>query len=599
MRRLFAAACCRSRLRACLGSVTLKGTMKGFLGWLMGVALVGGGMYYFFFAGGPAEGVQIIFKGPEKIAYGAPFELTVGIGNASDAVWKNASLALTLPAGFVFADPATRAGFITKHIGDMGTGSFMEVPFTVMAVARVPESEVNVLKAAHASADDEANGAAFYAQLSYGHAGSSAVFEKTAEWMPPTPASGFNLEVIAPETVVSGETVELTLPYANRTGGDLDNLVITAEYPSSFVFISASTSPDTGENTWNIGGLKQGSSDSITIRGRFTEQGTAHFAVSAVRAAGLIKYPIAVSSASVEVATAPLTLTIDVNDTPDYVARTGDTLAYTLSYTMDGMKPSHGGLAITADLFSPLFDTATIMPAEGGIFGRGPEGTPRISWHIAQPDTEGGSVHFSIKIKNDYGISRLGDRNFVVKVRGEVLSGGTVGTRDHETKVMGRVDVSTRGYFRDAASGIVNKGTIPPKVGNRTEYTIHWNIVNYATDVRGITIRADMPQGVTFTGVVKSNIETKPTYDAATHQVVWNIDRIAATTGLFGTAPEAIFQIASVPIADMKGKNAPLLGMTDVSATDDFTDVRITASAAPVTTALPDDATAVGQGSVQ
>lgn len=574
---------------------------------MAGVAIAASGAYYFLFAGASSQGVQIVFKGPEKIAYGAPFELRVGVGNSSAAVWKGASLSLTLPAGFVFAGDSAGAGFMAKQIGDVGTGSFTEIPFMVMAVAQLPDA----LAVATSTVDgygavgkgDEAPVAerptAFQAQLSYVQAGSSAVFEKTEEWVPPAVASGFELAVTAPEKAASGEQVEITVTYANKTGEDLDGLAVKVAYPDSFAFVSASADPDSGTNVWNIGGLKQGSADSLVIKGRLAVAGTAQFGVSVARSSGSAKYPIAAGSASVTVETAPLALLMDVNDQPDYVARLGDTLAYTLSYTMDGLAPPRGGINLTADLFSPFFDIATVVPADGGVLGRGPDGIPRVSWHVAKPDAEGGSVRFSVKLKKEYGIRRLGDRNFVLKVHGEVVAGTVVGALDYETKLAGQTDVSSRGYFRDASSGIVNKGAMPPKVGNLTEYTVHWKLVNYATDVRGVTVRAKVPAGVTFTGTVKSNVDGKPVYDPATREVIWRLDRVSATTGLIGTAPEAVFQLSSVPTADMKGKNAPLLGVTDLSATDDFTGIVIRSSAPEVTTALPDDATAVGQGIVQ
>lgn len=607
MRRLFAGTCSCGGLRASVAARYHTNYMKGLWGWVAVFAALGCAAYYFLFAGGSAAGVQIVFKGPEKIAYGAPFELKVGVGNSSAAVWKNASLSLTLPTGFVFAGDSSGAGFTAKQIGDVGIGSFTEIPFTVMAVAQAPDG-VNVATStvdglgAVGKGDEPASvprSAAFQAQLSYVQAGSSAVFEKTEEWLPPAVSSGFDLAITAPEKAASGEQVELTVTYANKTGEDLDNLVVKIAYPDSFTFASAGTDPDVGDGTWNVGGLKQGSADSLVIKGRLTASGAVRFNVSVARSSGFAKYPIAAAATSIEVESAPLALAMDVNDQPDYVAHLGDTLAYTLSYTTNGLQVPRGGFDITADLLSPLFDTATVISADGGVFGRGPDGTPRISWHVAKPDAEGGSVGFSIKVKKDYGIRRLGDRNFILKVHGEVSAGTTVGALDYETRLAGQTDVSARGYFRDANSGIVNKGNLPPKIGNLTEYTVHWKLVNYATDVRGVIVRAKIPAGITFTGAVKSNVDGKPVYDAGAREVVWRLDRVSATTGLLGTAPEAVFQVSSVPTADMRGKNVLLVGVTDLAATDDFTGSAIHSSAPEVTTALPDDATAVGQGIVQ
>src|SRR3989344_6414064 len=351
--------------------------MKGFWGWVIGVALVAGAAYYFLFAGGSAEGVQIVFKGPEKISYGAPFELKVGVGNSSVAVWKSASLSLTLPTGFIFIGGTSGGSFITKQIGDMGICSFTEIPFTVMAVAAVPDAPEAVISTAlgygAVGKGEEPmlipvaeNPAAFVAELSYVQGGSSAIFQKTEEWLPPASTSGFELTLTAPEKAASGEEAEISITYANKTGEDLDGLVAKATSPRSFVFASASAEADAGDGTWNIGSLKRGSADSILIKGRFAEAGTAQFSVSVARANGAAKYPIAAAGTSVEVTTAPLALVMDVNDQPDYVARTGDTLAYTLSYTMDGLTPAKSGLTITADLFSPLFDSGTVGAPGGG-----------------------------------------------------------------------------------------------------------------------------------------------------------------------------------------------------------------------------------------
>lgn len=579
--------------------------MKSFLGWFIGIALIGYGAYYLLFAGAGTEGVQIAFKSPDKIAYGAPFELIVAIGNSSGKVLKNASFSLSLPTGYVFGEERNSTGFIAKQLGDVSIGSFTELPFTVMAVAHIADSANAAFSYGAVGKGDETASptaplSAFEAQISYLQDGGPAVFEKKEQWSPPTPSSAFELSVTAPKKVASGEEMAFTVVYANKTGGDLNNLVVRVAYPPSFVFVSASADPDMDESVWNIGSLKNGSSDSFVVKGRITSVESANFAVSVARSAGSVKYPIAVAQATVIVMNPPLALFMDVNDTPEYVARLGDTLSYTLSYTMeDGFTVPRGGMTITADLLSPLFDATTVMPSDGGSFGRGPNGVPRVSWRIAKPDPEGGSVSFSVKVKNDYDIRRLGDRNFILTVHGEVAAGTTVGALDYETKLAGKITVASQGYFRDARSGIVNKGSMPPAVGALTEYTAHWKIVNYATDARGITVRATLPQGVSFTGSVKSNRDAKPAYDATSREVVWKIDRIAATTGLIGTAPEAIFQLRSVPTVDMKGKQVPLLGITDISATDDFTGATITATAPEITSALPDDATAAGQGIVQ
>ena len=59
----------------------------------------------------------------------------------------------------------------------------------------------------------------------------------------------------------------------------------------------------------------------------------------------------------------------------------------------------------------------------------------------------------------------------------------TVGLADLETKVAGLVKIESKAYFRDADSGIANSGPWPPKANQATQYTVHWRITNYATDI--------------------------------------------------------------------------------------------------------------------
>ena len=81
-------------------------------------------------------------------------------------------------------------------------------------------------------------------------------------------------------------------------------------------------------------------------------------------------------------------------------------------------------------------------------------------------------------------------------------------------------------------------------------------------------------------------------------QVVWKINRMSATAGLVGPAPEVVFQIEAMPTSDMVGKLMPLMGPVSVTALDDFTGATITSSAPEITTAFPDDATVAGAGIV-
>jgi len=218
------------------------------------------------------------------------------------------------------------------------------------------------------------------------------------------------------------------------------------------------------------------------------------------------------------------------------------------------------------------------------------------------------SVNFSIKLRETYPIKKLNDKNFILKVEANIESptvpylvsaDKTVNYVTLETKVGGKVEVDARGFFRDAVTGILNKGPWPPKVGQSTQYTVHWFLTNFSSDVRDIEVRAAVEDGVVFTGIIRSNTTPPPEINQESGEIIWKIDRLVATTGITGEKPEAIFQIEANPTLDKKGNYMPLLSVTQVKAFDEFGETEIFNSDEAITTQLSHDSTVVeGQGKV-
>lgn len=559
------------------------------------IALSLAGAYYFgVFGAGGGDGAQLIFKAPDAIFYGVPFELSVGVGNNSAEAWHDVSLSLSLPAGVVFADGAGSKSVGVKQLGILGEGSLTDIKFALVAIQVAPDEK-------KPASEDAATAAlsGVEARLIYSLGKSATVFEKRDIWRAPAFAPAVTVALTLPETIKSGEALKIKIDYANAADADMNGLSLHMQYPEGFVFEKATSDADAYGADWNIGALPKGSKDSITIFGHMNTVAASEFTAVVRRDAMGSLQPIAEARAAVAVEEPPLTVAIDINDSPDYVARLGETLTYTVAYSFDTGISLKGGVTVRALPTSELFDFATVMVNDGGSL-RADSAThaPQIIWRVEHPDTEGGSVSFSVRVKNEYGIKRLSDRNFTLKVRAEAQAGTTIGSVEREIKVSGDTRVEARGYFRDAASGMINKGVAPPVVGMPTEYTVHWTLKNYGTDVKNIVVRAKLEPGVRFVGAGKSTLDSKPSYDAVSGEVAWKIDRMSATTGVLGSPPEAIFQIEGTPSTYMRGMPMPLVAATAVAALDDFTGVTLSGSAPEITTALPDDPTVAGQGLV-
>jgi len=316
-----------------------------------------------------------------------------------------------------------------------------------------------------------------------------------------------------------------------------------------------------------------------------------------------VTYPINLQTASVGITSAPISLEIipAVSDNPGAVPGPGDGVTFSLNYK-NNSGVAMQNVVVSAKLVGEMFDFSTIK-TDASFNSL----TNTLIWLTANaPELanvapgQGGSVSFDVKVKKSFPIRLLSDKNFTLKVQAQIESptvppntaaNKTISVANSETKVAGKIDAAAEAYFRDAASGILNNGPYPPRVNQPTEYTIHWRLVNYATDAANIAVSAYLQSGSRFTGMVKSNIDTVPTYDSGTGLVTWQIPSLPATKGVISTPAEAIFQVENTPAVNQVGQNVGLLSDTKVGWTDSFTGQTMSVSALPLDTSLPYDKT--------
>ena len=523
--------------------------------------------FYFFYNSNSDTNNHLEFEAEENIYSGVPFDLVVNINNDSGNVWQDVKLSLSLPEGVVFFSNESDRSFSIKSLGNLGSGSLTQVTFKLMAIE---QKEVDVL-------------------LGYIPEGVGSRFEEKQSWGMPSIRIPVSLKIDSPKEVINGGKINLKIDYQNVADADLDGLYLEILYPKDFSYTKSSAEPDLKENVWNIDSLRKGSSGNLSVFGKLlgNTTSTLEFTVSILKEAQSTKYLVVQEKASITTKESSLYIGINLNETDNYIARPGDILNYGVGYS--------GKADIKVKLIGSVFDLATIQVYDGGFIQ---PGSNQIIWKNANLDEAGGSVTFSVKVKNDYGIKRLGDRNLILKVEAEATSGEYSNKIELETKVAGQITVDAKGYFRDADSGIINKGPIPPKIGVPTNYTVHWLIFNYTNDVKDVVVRAELRPGVTFAGNAQSNVDSKPTFNVASNEVVWKINRIGATTGVIGKPLEGIFQIQAVPSGSNLGQYMPLLSETKVTAADDFTGLELSGIDQEITTALPDDSSVGSSGIV-
>jgi len=514
--------------------------------------------------GGNDTDPTLVFNGPEEVLIGMPFDLEVGVGNQSDQILQDAKVSLALPKGMVFVGQAAEENLSSRNLGNLGVGSLSGETFKLM-IAGGEANDIKDIKA--------------YVDYSLEFLGSR--FKKEERRKVKIIGPAVKLMALAPDKIASGATIQLKISYENISDEEVGDLFLELDYPSAFQYEKATLAPDENENRWRLGGLHPGSENDLTIIGRLV--GLENSVHSFKARLGLEwngkTYILDEQIINTAVKTAPLSLSILANGVSEYTAALGELVNYSINYQYLNGPP----------------DSATItVELEGKMFKE----NKTLTWRLKDLKKEG-SVKFSARVKDEYPIRRLGDRNFVLKTKVRFDDGESVAIAESENKVVGQLDLVATGFFRDAASGVLNQGSFPPTIGEETEYTIHWTLINYSNDVRDVKVRAKLPNYVKFIDAVKSNGNSRPIF--ANEKVIWEIDRVAATRGVIGTPLEAVFQISAKPPADaVTGLYLSLVNEATVSAIDEFTGFPLAASVPTVTTRLPDDKTiSEGEGKVR
>lgn len=539
---------------------SLKEQSKRIIWVAAGISLVAiiGAAYFLLSRDFSGVDLSVETDGPVRI--GEPFDISVTLENKSDEEITEVSVSLSLPQGVVFADARGDLRRTTK-IKNIPAGAFERKMFSVVI------TEFSENKSFNAEAE--------YLPASLGRTirTSKELSVEVQKWL--------SLNIEAPDKIVSGEEFEWVFSYENST--DKDWIIdLELEFPEELM------------------GDMPGERFKIAAGERKTETFTASivmgegksFAIKAVAKGELEgeEYVLGDAVAEITVAPSPLSLDISSSKKDGEALNPGEEVSYTILFR-NNSDISMRDIRLEAEIEGEMLDAS--FPK-------------RIDWSIANlsdlaeiASGKSASVTFQTKIADTYPIKKLNDRDFTIKINARIESPTvpyaiksfkTVNVAFLEQKIAGKLEVNVQAFYRDAASGVVNEGPFPPVVGQATEYSIHWNVISYSTDMSEIEISAEIPPGVEFVKQIKADVgEFVP--DPERKTIIWRMPKLLATTGLLSKPVVAIFQVKATPETGHVGLYMPILGPTNITAKDEFTEATFSAFKDFISTELPSDVT--------
>lgn len=566
--------------------------LKKILLWVFVIAVFFGGVAAYFVNLFSTRALSVEMQLPERVSAGKPFDIDFVYTNGTRTVLKDARISLELPEGVFFADDSQRTRTqLAKPIGDLGVGGSGSVAFSVVALGTP-----NTVKE-------------FKMIFDYQLSGLRGRFDKKFGDQTTIGDPALQVDIVLPNKVQSGEQFNFEIHYTNNLDASLENAWVKMETPLGFS-LKFSRPELTSANFWKLGTIKARESGVIFVSGVSSGQGGGVLRFNVIGGVTLKNNDIDIVKKETQsvIAASPFALAIVPEGQDLSVVKPGDALRYKIVYK-NVSGTALNDVIIRARLVGSMFDVSRTRSNEGFVDPR----DHTVTWTAAKTPAlkvlninEEGSVNFDATVLREYPITSLGDKNFVLRVEAEVDSLSvpaflqvqkSLGQASYESKVSGTIQVDALAFFRDAQSGIVNKGPFPPKINEPTNYTIHWRIKSYGGDVSNIEVRSVLPPNASFTGKLAGNYGTNPPeFNERTKEMVWKVPRLAANTGVISAPLEAVFQITMTPTLFNKGSAAKLLDRTTVAGRDDFTGSQLSHSDQELTTTLADDTT-VGQGS--
>ena len=522
------------------------------------------------------EFLKLEILGPEKAKAGDEIEYTVKYKNNGNFVLEQPKLIFEMPENSLTEDGKTR---ITQTLKDIYPGDEELVKLKTRLLGKDGD-----LKTAKAS-------------LTYVPKNITAPYESDTSFTTQIETTPITLDFDLPSKLEKGKEAQYSINYFSNIDYPLENLSIKVDPIAGFDFVSSL--PSSLDNTeWKIQTLNKSQGGRITIKGKMNADANQTLTFNAklgVRINGNFVV-IKETTADVQSIQPLLFISQQVNGSSSYVASPGETLHYQIFFRNIGSSPFENLFIITR-LDGSALDMSTIQTEYGQV----QPNDNMIVWDSKQVSQlrslgvqQESEVDFNVKVKSDW-VPTNQDGNDIL-ITDEVNISQII--QKFNIKVNSGLVISQKAYYKN--SSISNSGSIPPKVGKATTYTITWDIKNYFSDAKNVKVKTTLPQGVTLTGQIMPQDQSSSfSFDSASREIVWTAGDILAGTGVNGDPVSLSFQVSLVPSALQKGSTAPLIGQVQVSGENQFTGTVITAKDAGVNTSLPDDFSNSGGGIVQ
>ncbi|MCX6751515.1 MAG: hypothetical protein NT161_01975 [Candidatus Nomurabacteria bacterium] len=442
--------------------------------------------------------------------------------------------------------------------------------------------------------------------LEYRVEGSNAIFVKDKLYDVSISSTPINLSIDAPTEVSSNQDINLSVKATLNATKPVSKILLKVDYPIGFQFISANPSPYLGNNIWNLGDLAPGAERNVSILGKmidvFDGEQKVFRAWSGSQSPSdkslidvvfnSLEHTMVIKKSSIEAR-----LIVNGVSQREYAVDTKTPIQGQIQWS-NNLETKINNLEIHAKISGNAVSRKTITVGQGYYNSS----QDLIIWdknsqsNFAEVNPgDSGSVSFSLSPLSLFsaagGIIFSPTINIDVSVTGQqAQSGGAItqlsNSESKIIRILSDLGLSNKAIYYSGA--FTNTGPMPPKVEQKTTYTIVWSLSNTANNISKAQIRSTLPPWVRFLGPFSPASEDL-SFDASTKEIVWNIGGIPRGTGITEAGRTVSFQVELTPSLSQVGTTPTIINDTILTGHDDFANVDVRVNKTSLDTRLLSD----------
>lgn len=531
------------------------------------IVAVGVAVYTIFFGSGGVsnENVDIKILGSTFTNGGETLPISIEVVNRNPVSLELADLLIEYPKGASETDDVVR---IRKSIGTIKPGESVNTSENIVLYGEVG-TERNIK-----------------ASVEYRLADSNAIFVRDSVFPVTINSSPISIGVDSTSTVVSGQEMSFTINATSSAKETINDVLVRVEYPFGFSFSSSDPTPSYNNSVFYFGPLEPGQSKSIKITGVISggDNETRAFRIYVGQQDPKSQTDIAVMYNSVlktvTISRPFLDARIVYGGTVQstYDASPNQTLPLQVIWS-NNLPEDISDAQVIATFGGNAMDL-TSLKAQNSFYN---SNTGELIWskdtlpEFKKLDAgSSGSLPLSFKSLPLYstlkGVITNPTITVSVSVRGNQFSQGITGNSATSIatttfKLSSDFQVSAKSSYNNGP--FKNTGTLPPKVGQETTYTITWTATNSSNALTDAYATAILPLYVSWKNNISPTSENV-TYNSATREVKWNIGSIAPGVGYGSDSRSVSFQIGLIPSTSQVNSAPQLMGETTSQAFDTF-----------------------------